>query len=92
MIIYFQDAFTHSRKISNGQTFVPLKQNAQKVFTEVQERHLSFYAIKMAKMFYGLPIKEFRRITYEYAIACNSPAIPEAWKRDNSATAIEFVL
>ena len=71
---------------------MPLKANAQKVFTDAQETHLSTYAMKMAKMFYGLPIKEFRRIAYEYAIACESPNMPIAWERGMTATTCWYYL
>ena len=33
VFILFQDAFTRSRKESDGNTFVPMKPNSQKVFT-----------------------------------------------------------
>lgn len=81
-----QDAFNRSNKLSDGKTFVPLKPNAHKVFSVKQEDHLSTYAIKIAKMFYGLPINDFRRLAYDYAVACKSTTIPEAWKQKQSAT------
>ena len=42
-----------SKKESDGVTFVPMKQNVKKIFTEAQEEHLAKYAIKIAKMFCG---------------------------------------
>ena len=72
--------------MSDGKTFVPLKANSQKVFTQQQEDSLSDYARKIAKMFYGLPVNAFRNLAYEYAVACGSKAIPSAWEEDHMAT------
>ena len=53
-----------SKKESDGVTFVPMKQNVKKIFTEAQEEHLAKYAIKIAKMFYGLSRYQFKRLAY----------------------------
>ena len=81
-----QDAVSRSRKLSDGKTFVPLHGSPHKVFTKEQETQLCDYAIKIAKMFHGLPAKELRKLAYEYALACKSPCIPSAWEREKSAT------
>ena len=44
------------------------------------------YTIQAAKMFYGLPMNKVRRMVYQYAIACESQTIPDAWKKDQMAT------
>ena len=59
---------------------MPLKPHTNTVFTPQQEAHIAEYAIEIARMFYGIPIPEFRRMIYHYAIACGSPSIPGAWK------------
>ena len=84
--IVLQDAFARSRKFSDGKTFVPCKLNVNRVFTNAQEDHIVEYAVKIAKMFYGLPIREFCRVSYAYAEACNSRAIPCVWVRKGAAT------
>ena len=68
LIIFFfqQDAFTRSKRESDGVTFVTIKKNVNKIFTEVQEEHLAKYAIKIAKMFYGLSRYQFKRLAYRY--------------------------
>lgn len=81
-----QDAFKRSKKFSDGKTFVPIQQNSQRVFSLEQEDHISAYAIKIAKMFYGLPTTEFRRMVYTYAVACGSKSIPPAWEEEKMAT------
>lgn len=81
-----QDAFNRSHKYSDRKTFVPLKQNAHKVFMEGQEAKLSTYAINIAKMFYVLLAKEFRQLTYKYAVAFESLPVPSAWEREQAAT------
>lgn len=68
------------------QMFAPLKQNAHKVFTEAQEAKLSTYAVNIAKMFYGLPAKEFKWLAYKYAVVCESPPIPGAREREQAVT------
>ena len=37
-------------------------------------------------MFYGLPVDAFRSLAYDYAVACESKAIPSVWKEDQKAT------
>ncbi|XP_064111430.1 uncharacterized protein LOC135218917 [Macrobrachium nipponense] len=85
-VMTLQDAVSRSRKLSDGKTFVPLHGSPHKVFTEGEETKLCEYAIKIAKMFHGLPVKELRKLAYEYALACKSPCIPSAWEREQSAT------
>ena len=65
---------------------MPLKPNSQKVFTQDQEKSLSLYARKSAKMFYGPHVDAFRSLAYEYAVACGSKAIPSSWKTAQKAT------
>ncbi|KAG0720424.1 hypothetical protein GWK47_048528 [Chionoecetes opilio] len=84
---YFaRDAFNRSRKRSDGNTFVPLKVNAHRVFTDDEETILATYTMKIAKMFYGLPRTEFRKLAYRYALACKAPNIPKAWDTSRAAT------
>ncbi|MPC64931.1 hypothetical protein E2C01_059053 [Portunus trituberculatus] len=83
-VMTLQDAVSRSRKLSDGKTFVPLHGSPHKVFTKEQETQLCDYAIKIAKMFHGLPAKELRKLAYEYTLACKSPGIP--WERERSAT------
>ena len=66
IILFQQDAFNRSKKESDGVTFVPMKQNIKKVFTDEQEDHLRTYAVKIAKMFYGLSRTQFKRLAYRY--------------------------
>ncbi|XP_068235747.1 uncharacterized protein [Palaemon carinicauda] len=80
------DAFTRSIKESDGRTFVPKHQNVKKVFTDAQERLIEEYSIEIARMFYGLPTRAFRRMILKYAEAVGSPSIPDAWKREGMAT------
>ena len=82
----FQDAFTRSVKESDGRTFVPKHQNVKKVFTKEQEDHIEEYAIKIAKMFYGLRTKDFRTMVLKYAEAVDSQAIPDVWRTKGMAT------
>lgn len=63
-----------------------MKLNVKKVLTEQQENKLVEYAIKIAKMFYGLPRNEFRRLAYDYAKACQSPNIPAKWHVHEAAS------
>ena len=65
---------------------MPIKHHPSRVFTPQQEEHIADYAIKVARTFYGLPIREFRRMVYVYAIACGSQSIPEAWETEQMAT------
>ena len=60
--------------------------NANRVFTSEQEDHIVEYAIKIARMFYGLPVTEFRKLVYSYAVACGSQAIPKVWENEGMAT------
>ena len=81
-----QDAFTRSKKFSDGRTFVSGQLNHNRVFTDAQEAHIVDYTIKIAKMFYGLPIKEFCKMALAYAEACESNAIPDIWVKEGAAT------
>ena len=83
---FFQDAFTRSKKESDGQTFVPKHQNVRKVFTAEQEDLIETYAIQVARMFYGLKTTAFRKMVLKYALALGSPAIPDVWRREGMAT------
>ena len=56
------------------------------VFSAEEEKLLASYTIKIAKMFYGLSKKEFRKLAYRYAIACHSKSIPQAWTKKEEAT------
>ncbi|XP_068205548.1 uncharacterized protein [Palaemon carinicauda] len=80
------DAFTRSKAESDGKTFVPKHQNVKKVFTDAQETLIEEYSIKIARMFYGLPTRAFRRMILKYAEAVGSPCIPDGWKREGMAT------
>ena len=60
--VLFQDAFNRSKKMSDGKTFVALQININRVFTDEQEKHIEEYAIKIARMLYGLPVPEFRKL------------------------------
>ena len=65
---------------------MPMQLNVNKVFTVEQENHLEKYAIKIAQMFYGLPVPEFRKLVLRYAEACGSRAIPDVWLMKGKAT------
>ena len=82
----FQDAFTRSKKEADGKTYVPIPIRYNRVFTAQQESEIGDYTIKLARMFYGLPAREFRRVVFNYAEALGSKTIPDAWKRERMAT------
>ena len=84
--ILLQDAFKRSKELGDGRTYVPTKLNAKRVLSPQQEDHIAAYAIRIAKMFYGLPVPDFRRLVYQYAVACNSTAIPDVWEEKGMAT------
>ena len=63
-----------------------MKPNCNKVFTVAQEDHLVAYIIKIAKMFYGLSVKDFCRLAYDYAVSCLSANIPIVWEEEMSAS------
>ena len=65
---------------------MPKHQNVKKVFTEEQEKCIMEYAIKIARMFYGLPTQAFRKMVLKYAEAVGSPALPDVWRREGMAT------
>ena len=44
------------------------------------------YAIKIAKMFYGLHMTDFRKLAYTYAVACESESVPENWENEQCAS------
>ena len=81
-----QDAFNRSKKLSDGKTFVKIACKVNRVFSPEQELRIVEYAIQAARMFYGLPMKEFRKMAYEYAKACGSQTIPEVWEAKGRAT------
>ncbi|KAK4288154.1 hypothetical protein Pmani_038804 [Petrolisthes manimaculis] len=80
------DAFNRSKKESNGVIYVPVPGKVNMVFTPEQEGLIVKYTIQAAQMFYGLPRIEVRRMVYNYAHACKSKSIPEAWERNRMAT------
>ena len=84
--ILFQDAFNRSKRLSDGSTFVPIGENYKRVFTAEQENAIEEYAIKIARMFYGLHTREFRKVVLKYAEALGSENIPEIWKLEGMAT------
>ena len=86
MYCSFQDAFARAKKENDGRTFVPMQQNAKRVFSDAQELLIEEYAIKIAKMFYGLTTVAFRKLVLKYAELCNSQTIPDKWRRDGMAT------
>ena len=84
--VLFQDAFTRAKKANDGTQFVPMQQNVKRVFSDEQEQLIEDYAIKIAKMFYGLSIPDFRKLVFKYAEACGSKAIPNVWWKEGMAT------
>ena len=60
-------------------------EKVNRVFSLEQEKRIVEYTKKIAKMFYGLPVVEFLKLVYSYAIAVGSKVIPEAWEREQSA-------
>ena len=52
-----------------------------RVFSPEQELRIVDYTKKIARMFYGLPVVEFLKLVYSYAIAVGSKVIPEAWEQ-----------
>ena len=70
MFSFVQDAFKRSKELSDGQTWVPISVQKSQVLNREQEEHVVQYAITIAQMFYGLPVQEFRRVVYSYAVAC----------------------
>ena len=81
-----QDAFNRSKKLSDGVTYVPVQPHTSRVFTPEQELRIVEYLILAAKMFYGLPKDEVRRMVFHYAHACDSKSIPDAWEKEQKAT------
>ena len=80
-----QDAFVRSRNQADGRTWVPPEGNPAKVFSAEQEKNIVDYAVKIAKMLYGLTIKEVCQLAYKYAVACESKSIPSSWVQIESA-------
>ncbi|XP_076049622.1 uncharacterized protein LOC143030355 [Oratosquilla oratoria] len=80
------DAFNRSKKLSDGITYVPLQPHGNRVFTPQQELHIVEYTLHAARIFYGLSMNEVRRMVYQYAKACGSQTIPDAWEKDRMAT------
>ena len=85
-LFFLQDAFTRSRNLSDGVTYVPVQPHSSRVFTPQQELLIVEYLILAAKMFYGLPKDEVRRMVFHYAQACGSNSIPDAWEKEGKAT------
>ena len=56
------------------------------MLTREQEDQVVEYSIRIAQMFYGLPVGEFKRMVYSYAVACGSKAIPHAWEENRAAS------
>ena len=67
-------------------TYVPTHLPSARVFTPAEEQHIVEYTIIVAKLFYGLPRDTFRKLVYQYAVACKKSNIPEVWKVSESAT------
>ena len=65
---------------------MPVALATNKVFTAQQEAHMEEYTIKIAKMFYGLPVTEFLKLAYNYAEACGCKNIPGIWVVNGMAT------
>ncbi|XP_064120389.1 uncharacterized protein LOC135225046 [Macrobrachium nipponense] len=80
------DAFNRSKKLSDGVTYVPVQPHSNRAFTPQQELRIVKYTTQAAKMFYGLPVNEVRRMIYQYAKVCGSQTIPGAWEKDRMAT------
>ena len=84
--VLFQDACTRAKKDNDGTVFVPLQHNVHRVFSPEQEQLIEAYAIKIAKMFYGLSVPAFRKLVLKYAEACGSKTIPDVWRKEGMAT------
>lgn len=54
------------------------------VFSAKEEQCLVEYVIKCSKMFYGLSVKQTRRLAFEYA-KTNLSVFPETWNTNNEA-------
>ena len=78
-VMTLQDAFTRSKAKSDGHTFLMPQENFNKVFNKNEEAMLCQYAIQVARLFYGMTRKEFRRLAYDYAVACKCSNIPANW-------------
>ena len=85
-LFLFQDAFNRSKRGSDGSTYVAVPERYNRVFTDEQEAEIEEYTIKIARMFYGLPTREFRRVVFDFAEAVGSRNIPDAWKTEKRAT------
>ena len=86
VFLSLQDAFNRSKAKSDGKTYVPVALPSSRVFTEAEEEHIVEYTILVAKMFYGLPKDTFRKMVYQYAVACKKQNIPNVWEETQSAT------
>ena len=64
IIVFQQDAFSRSKRESDGVTYVPIKDNSKRVLTDAQEEHVAKYAIKIAKMFHGLTRVQLKKLAY----------------------------
>ena len=56
-----------------------------RVFSPEQEISIVDYTKTIARMFYGLPVVEFLKLVYTYAIAVGSKVIPKAWEEGQAA-------
>ena len=73
-------------RLSDGITYVPVQPHTNRVFTPQQELHIVEYTIQAAKMFYGLSVCTVYDMVYQYAKACGSESIPDAWEKERKAT------
>ncbi|CAG4958823.1 unnamed protein product [Colias eurytheme] len=76
---YVKNKSEHGDNIS----LVP-RYDINKVFTEEHEQILLKYYKDCALMFYGLTVKECRKVAYEMAMR-NGIKMPSSWKRDQLA-------
>ncbi|CAH2095091.1 unnamed protein product [Euphydryas editha] len=76
---YVKNKSEHGDNIS----LVP-RYDINKVFTEEHEQILLKYYKDCALMFYGLTVKECRKVSYEMAMR-NGIKMPSSWKRDKLA-------
>ena len=60
------------------------KYSARQVFTVSQEAELTEYVVQCSKMHYGLTLKQFQLLAYEFASKLNRK-VPAAWEVDEMA-------
>ena len=56
------------------------------MLTDEEEDRLEEYTIKIARMYYGLPARDFQKLVLRYAVACGSSSIPKGWHELGRAT------